>query len=289
MAAIRFETADQALIAALPELQPCLDRLVTDWDDFEGERPGPYLLFAPYRTWVEVLCGSALRDDEARRLLRRAFQLAEQMLTSDDLELRYLAIDACPEVLCRLAGGYEVAELLGGPALRDWMSRYCRPTGGRTPFPEPEIVDEWGVREALAALLPRMPMQDLPGITEPAEHHRIRDLAAAKLSENGVVVLHAFGKSGLLIVARASLVRCDVGTLDLLAAEVAPLRYPADPAVLSRGTPTTSYFDIPAGERVWNMKIAAERHARLTSDIDLWVAPELADRTAEIRHRITQP
>jgi hypothetical protein len=285
---LRFDTVGLALVAALPELSPCIDRLVADWDNFEGEPPGQYLVFDTYRVWIEVLAG--LRhppDAEARELARRAFAFAEEMLSSEDLALRSLAIDACAETLPGTRRGHRLVDEFGGPALQRWIAEF----GGAPDRPEqePEVIDLWGVREVLAAHLPHLNLDDLPGISQPADQHRLRSLADARASDDGVVLLHAFGTSGMFVLARTLVVRCGEDALQELAQELAPVSHPNDADVLARGRLSVAYFNIPTGERVWNMTIASDHHARLTDDIDLWVAPCLNSRYGEIRARLSLP
>jgi hypothetical protein len=281
---MNYETAHQHLAAALPELKPCIDRLVADW--VLDEPPGQYLVFDTYRVWLQALVDVASDDADARALLRRALDLAQEMLTSDDPELRYLAMDAA-EALCEVPGAHEIVEEIGGPAVRGWMAEF----GGDPNLPrqDPEIIDLWGVREVLADRLPNIPLHQLPGITQPADHHLLRSLSDARASVDGVVLLHTFGKGGMFVLARASVVSCDEGSLQNLAAELAPIHHPKDADVLTRGKPGVAYFDIPTGERVWNMTIGSERHARLDAAIDVWVAPELIDLDAQIRAQLARP
>jgi hypothetical protein len=37
---VHYEAAHLALQQVLPELQPCVERLVADWDDLDGQQPG---------------------------------------------------------------------------------------------------------------------------------------------------------------------------------------------------------------------------------------------------------
>ena len=282
---MKYETAHRDLAAELPELQPCIDRLVTDWNNFGDEPPGQYIVFDTYRVWLEVLVGPASDDADARALLRRALDLAQDMLTSDDQELRYLAMDAA-EALCELPGAHQMVEEIAGPAVRGWLPEF----GGKPNLSpqDPEIIDLWGVREVLADRLPHIALHELSGITQPADHHRLRSLSDARASADGVVLLHAFGTSGMFVLARASVVSCDEGSLRDLAAELAPIHHPKDAVVLTRGKPGVAYFDIPTGERVWNMTIGSQRHARLDAAIDMWVAPELIDREAQVRAQLAR-
>ncbi len=279
---LQYETAHLALASALPELRPCIDRLMGDWG---GDPPGQYIVFDPYQVWIKVLVGLARQDIAARELLRRALDLAEEMLTSEDRELRYLAIDACAEVLCELPGSDEVVEQIAGPALRDWMAQYCSANDGQRQ--EPEVIDLWGVREAVAASVPGIPLHTLPGVTQPADHHRLDSLAEARASADGAVLLQAFGKSGMFVLARASIVQCSEQALQGLAVELAPVHHHKDSDTLTRGKPTAAYFAVAANERVWNMRIGTERHARLTPGIHLWVSPALLGRQLEIGERFS--
>jgi hypothetical protein len=71
-----------------------------------------------------------------------------------------------------------------------------------------------------------------------------------------------------------------------LAVALAPHHHRNDTDVLTRGQPGARYFDIPTGEKVWNMTVGNERHARLTEDTDLWVGPRLEHLRDAIRSRL---
>jgi hypothetical protein len=268
----------------MPELRPCVDRLVADWDDFGGDPPGQYSVFPDtYAVWIKILVILVIRRDVGRPLLQRALDFGEEMLTSGDADLVGLAIDCCAEQMDIIPGGRELAARIGGPALRRWMAEYSRDDWERT---EPGIIDLWGVREVVAGLLPQLPLADIPGITQPADHHRLGSLAAAHSSRDGMVMLYAFGKSGMFVLARSSIVHCGEADLLNLAVELAPHHHRNDTDVLTRGQLGARYFDIPTGEKVWNMTVGNERHARLTEDTDLWVGPRLEHLRDAIRSRL---
>jgi hypothetical protein len=109
------------------------------------------------------------------------------MLTTEG-DVAGLAIDSGAESLDIMPGGRELAAEMGGPALGQWMAEYSRGDWKRT---DPEIIDLWGVREAIAACLPQVPLYEIPGITQPADHHRLRSLVDAQTSSDGVVMLYA--------------------------------------------------------------------------------------------------
>jgi hypothetical protein len=170
-----------------------------------------------------------------------------------------------------------------GPALRQWMAEYSSADWTRTGR---EIIDLWGVGEVIAAQLPEVPLYEIPGITQSAAHHLLQSLGDARASADGVVMLYAFGMSGMFVLARGSVVHCGEDELLRLAVELAPVHHKSDADVLTRGEPGVLYLDIPAGEKVWNMTIGAERHARLNPEIDIWVAPRLEQRHIYIREQL---
>jgi hypothetical protein len=137
--------------------------------------------------WIQVLVSLATRDSEACALLQRALDFAEEMLTTEG-DVAGLAIDSGAESLDIMPGGRELAAEMGGPALGQWMAEYSRGDWKRT---DPEIIDLWGVREAITACLPQVPLYEIPGITQPADHHRLRSLVDAQTSSDGVVMLYA--------------------------------------------------------------------------------------------------
>jgi hypothetical protein len=77
---LRYRTVHEDLIAALPALRRPYERLFSDWDDFDGEPPGQYIVFPDTRgTLLQVVLtldeGTPGRD----ALLRRALDFVETL------------------------------------------------------------------------------------------------------------------------------------------------------------------------------------------------------------------
>jgi hypothetical protein len=122
-----FNMVHEDLLEAFPNLREPYRRLFDDWDNFEGEPPGQYIVFPDtYGTLVEVTL--ALPDQTPGRdeVLRRALDFGERMMGASDTRVRSLAIDALAERLDSRRGGPEVAASLGGPLLRGWFDAYSR-------------------------------------------------------------------------------------------------------------------------------------------------------------------
>ena len=122
---MRYRTAHEDLIGTFPELRGPYRRLFDDWDDFQGEPPGQYIVFsATFGTMLEVALALPESTGGRDEVLRRAIDFGEAMLTSSDAEVRDLGVDALAERLDSGQGGPAVAQRLGGPALRAWFSAY---------------------------------------------------------------------------------------------------------------------------------------------------------------------
>jgi hypothetical protein len=52
---VRFATVHEDMLRAVPELREPCQRLFDDWDNFEGEPPGRYIVFSEtYGVLVEI-------------------------------------------------------------------------------------------------------------------------------------------------------------------------------------------------------------------------------------------
>ena len=278
---MRYAEAAEEMVRLLPELRPCYERLVRDWDNFDGEPPGQYNVFSQlYVVWVEVLAALPPEVRGRNEALARGLDVGEELLVSDDGEAVSLGIDSLAETLDAHLEGRQIVDEMGGPALKAWFALYSQSTGPTGPGKD-DIIDLWGVREQLLTLLPDLSLPQLPGISAPAEHHELPTLAAAKELPDGAVLLCSYGTSHLFVVARGALVCCDEETLQRTAVDLAPLYRERGHADAPGGDPRPRYFAIPRGERVWNMSVGEVRHSRL--DSDLWMADSLRESDADIR------
>ena len=280
MGEMLYRRVHEDLLAAFPELRESYQRLFDDWGNFEGEPPGQYIVFGDtFGTLLEVVLalpeGTAGRDE----VLRRATDFGELMLTAPDTAVHDLGIDALAERLDGRPRGPEVADRFGGPSLRAWFRAYSRSDWERPV--DDEIIDLWGVREAISHLFPDAPTHELPGVSYPSASPNLGTLEAACAADDGAVLLAAYGTTHLLAVIRAGDVRAHPRTLDDLASELTERLgddLPAGSASAKR--PSAQYCRIPHGERVWNMNRGGERHSRL------WDAPWVADPLAVQRDLI---
>lgn len=274
---LRYPTVHEDLLAGFPELAGPYRRLFEDWDNYGGEPPGQYIVFSDtYGTMLEVAL--TLPDDTPGRtdLLRRALSFGEAMLSATDDAVRSLAIDALAETLDGHPAGRDTAGRLGGHALRAWFAAFSTAAWKR-PTPE-EIIDLWGVREAISPLFAETPTHDLPGISYPASAQKLDSLTTAHAASDGAVMLASYGTSRPYLVARASTLQTTQAVLARLAVELASRLGGDVPA----GQPTAHFLRIPAGERVWNMHEGEKRHARLRDQ--LWIADELS----RVRQRVLE-
>jgi hypothetical protein len=275
MRELRYRTVHEDLLTALPELREPYERLFDDWDDFGGEPPGQYNVFSDtYGTLLDVALTLPERTPGREQLLKRALDFGEAMLTSSDLWVYELAIDAVAERLDGHPDGRAFVDRLGGTELRDWFATYSTPDRQR-PRPD-EIVDLWGVRPAISPLFPTVPAHELPGISYPSEWADFASLDAAREAAEGTVMLAAYRTTHLWAVMRARQVGAAATTLDELAVRLAALLRDDGP----EGRPAAHYRVIPPGERVWSMNRGNERHCRLWDDP--WVADPLIPHREEI-------
>lgn len=271
MAVLRYRTVHEQLIEALPELLRPYQRLFDDWDDFGGEPPGQYHVFADLLgTMLEVLLslpgGTSGRDE----LLGRALRFAEQMLGSESGEVHGLAMDAVAETLNNHPAGLETAERLGGPQLKRWFGAAGRRVPGA---PDDEIIDLWGVRAEVEPLLPTIELPQVPGISHPAKYLALPTLAEAQGVEDAAVLLSAYGTTRPYVIARANAVHVSEERLREVAEAIA-VRFVGDD---QRGRPDVHLRRIPRDERVWNMNTGNDHHTRLGDE------PWIADGLSPIR------
>jgi hypothetical protein len=259
-AALNYATVRDALKAEFPELRDPIARLEADWPD---EPVGEYILFEDilgnYFDVLLALSPSSERDT----LLSRSFAFLERMCAADDPQLVNLAAVALCEVIEGVAGWVSSAERFAGPATWRHLDRSMEAAGGTG-----EIIDLWGVREAIAAQ--GLKLSSLPGVSHPADHRRLDTLDAAQRHAEGVAILSTYGTSQPLAVMRAAGARAPAAGLDALAVALADDLGGEEPL----GAPGAHYFAIPAGERVWRMHRGDDEHGRLTSK--LWLHPELS-------------
>lgn len=276
----RYHDAHRLILDAMPELQLPYERLVADWDNFDNQPPGQYIVFSDLLgRALEISLSLPARTPGREELLTRLVGLGEDLLTDRDDEIRGLGVDAVAETLQLHPAGRTLVERLGGPALTRWFKAYA--DASFEPASPDEIIDLWGVRYALVELLPETSIQDIPGISHPATYWAIESLEIARSTPEPVAILSAFGTTNLYVVAPASLVASDPHRLDELAEKLAQHLGGEEP----KGTPHAGYFWIPRGERVWNMHRGSDRHSRLGGDV--WIADQAEALADEIMAQFT--
>jgi hypothetical protein len=220
---LRYRTVHEDLIAALPELRRPYERLFADWDDFDGEPPGQYIVFPDsLGTLLQVVLtldeGTPGRD----ALLRRALDFAETMLGCPEEAVEGVAIDSVAETLENHPSGRQAAERFGGPRLNAWFALYSDTYWDGQP--DDEIIDLWGVRAELDVLLPGTPLDAIPGISHPADYLALGSLDEARAVDDG---RSCSRRSGLRVStwssARPTSPSTDAG-LDQAAKDIARLR-----------------------------------------------------------------
>jgi hypothetical protein len=263
------------LVKAFPELGEPYRRLFEDWDNFQGQPPGQYIVFSDtYGTMLEVALTLPVETPGRTELLRRAFEFGESMLDASDDAVVSLAIDALAETLDVHPEGRELAETLGGRALRRWFDAYSTADWERSATEE--IIDMWGVRQAISPLFPVTPTHELPGISYPSSSPVLDSLEVARSIPEGVVMLASYGTTRPYVVVRTADVGADPNALDALTERLAGLVGAVEPA----GKLRAQFRQVPVGERVWNMHRGTERHARL------WHEPWVHDSLGALREPI---
>ncbi|MEA2129715.1 MAG: hypothetical protein QOJ85_2606 [Solirubrobacteraceae bacterium] len=265
-AELTYATVRAALTEALPAFGDPVARLEAEWAD-DPAALGEYIVFEDvFGAYFEVLLSiapSACRD----RLLARSFAFLERLMSAADRDVVNLgAVGVCERLEC-LAAWRALADRFAGPATRRTLDPGAVGAGSG------EVIDLWGVREALAA--EGLELAGLPGVSHPAEHRRLQSLDEARSHPEGVTILSSFGTSSPLLVAPAAGIRASAAALAALAGELARDLGGEE----TEGDPRAHFFAIPPGERVWRMHRGDEEHGRLGDD--LWLHPDLAEPASE--------
>lgn len=277
MARLQYQEIEQQLATALPELKRAVD-VYAKVEGPPGSDPGAYIFFEDmFACYVEVLL--AMRDSPGRnRLLARAFGFVDEMLRSDDGDLRNLAAIGLFEG--RELWWYGRALPFLGTASQaelnrldsEWMEAKRLDCG---PEPEREIIDLYGVRDLVLHELrdKGYGVIDVPGITAPRSWERFSDLDDARRDDHAVVFLSCFGTSRPYVVCPLREVRCDESVLLQLARDLADIDQ-REPNQHEKAQ--VAFFRISLHERVWNMKVRANEHSRF--DGKMWIAEQFVQR-----------
>jgi len=273
MSGMTYQNIDRHLVEALPALLVPHARCLAQ--DFDGEHPGQYNVFEPvFRACLDILLAlpaGPARDD----LLRRAFVFVELLLQSPDREVPTLAKIAVFEGQSRW--WFARATAFIGPAARAFLDVYEERWRGATeprapPDPEREVIDLFGVREALLRALGAevAGLPAIPGVGAPYKWQRLVELHAARRNPDAVVFLSCFGTGDPLVVAPVAAVACGPVALLQLARDLAAR---ARPEPDGREYAVSACYAIPVGERVWRLRVGEQENGRYTGA--LWFAPRL--------------
>ena len=277
MARLHVPYIEKQLADALPELQSAAHVYATE-EGPPGEDPGAYIFFeSMFACYVEVLL--AMREGSGRnRLLARAFSFVEEMLRSEDRNVRNLASISLFEGRDLWWCGRALPFL--NPALQaefdqfdsHWTDAAALDCGAD---PEREIIDLYGVRDVLWRELrdEGYGVLDIPGISAPRSWERFAHLERARHDDNAVAFLSCYGTSHPYIVCPVAEVHCDEPALVQLSRDLADID-PCEPNQNEKSQ--VAFFRILFHERVWNMKIDAMQHARFNGM--LWIAEQFVQR-----------
>lgn len=277
MVRLQYQIIERQLADALPELQAAVN-VYAKVEGPPGADPGAYIFFEDmFACYIEVLL--AMRESSGRnRLLARAFGFVEDMLQSDDYDVRNLAAIGlfegrqlwwCGRAVPFLGPATQVELNRLEPRWLDAASLSCGPD------PEREIIDIYGARDAISRELQDegYGMIDIPGITAPRSRERFPDLEYARSEDDAVVFVSCFGTSHPYVVSPVRDVRCDEPALRQLARDLADI----DQRELNQKEKAqAAFFRISLQERVWNMKVGATQHARF--DGTMWIAERFVQR-----------
>lgn len=160
----RYPEIERQLVEALPEIRPAAE-FYWKTEGEPGKDCGPYIFFEDlFAHYVEILLWipSTPRRDE---LLRRAFEVVEEMLGSADPSVQALAAIGLYEG--RDPAWLKRARTFVGPHGREYLIGYdplwlnCVDADDRIP---PEILDGYHVRAVVAQEL-NLPLNEIPGTT----------------------------------------------------------------------------------------------------------------------------
>jgi hypothetical protein len=277
VAELRFATVHEGLLEALPELRPCYQRLFDDWDNFGGESPGQYIVFPDLLgCFIKILLTLPAGVAGRRELLQRTTDFGERMMRADDLEVQSLAIDSVADTFDLHPAGRQLARELGGPELQRWFVSNSRDDWERHTPRDADIIDLWGVRAVVADLLPEVALNEVPGISHPADYLALSSLEEAQRAEDGVVLLATYGTTRKYVAYPAGLVSATHDALDKAARDLA---LPLD-GLDAHAKAGVRYLRIPLGERVWYLETEEEKHSRWQAGP--WILPRLHPWRAEI-------
>jgi hypothetical protein len=162
-----YRDIERQIIEMLPELRPAAEQY---WrvHGHPGHDPGPYILFEDvFGKYVTILLAMPNSPRRAE-LLRRAFGLAESMLSGGDDNVRDLAFMGLLE--SRGAWWWRAAAPFLGPASQrelDEREPWWRVETGGSTADDGEFIDIYGVRHLIARELATdgIRLENVPGTT----------------------------------------------------------------------------------------------------------------------------
>jgi hypothetical protein len=225
-----FDLIEKQIIEALPELQSAAD-VYHELEGEPGEDCGAYIFFeSMVGAYVEALLdmpNSVGRD----RLLKRVFNLVDDMMESKDHDVRDLAYIGLLE--WRGLWYYSRAlHFLGPVACREldqWEPQWHEAFNLNAQIePDMEIIDLYCAREVILRELKSegIDRYHVPGNTYPQKNQGFSSLEIARNNEDAVAFLSCYGTTIPYIVCPAKSVACSETSLRKMAQDLANYRLP---------------------------------------------------------------
>jgi hypothetical protein len=260
-----LDPTEHLLLSDFPELARPHASLML----LEGGAPGGQIVFEMlFATFIEILLAMPkmpLRD----LMVERAFRFIEAMLGSPAAAARGLASTCVLEG--RDAWWVARAHAFLGPLAAAELARKhggALPKADADPDPEREIIDLYGVRDAILARDHELTPERVPGISAPRAWERLLSLVEAQRDPLGAIFLACSGTSTPLVICSAAEVRCSEPALTALS-RILAARLHRQPSSAS-----VTFVRLWPGERVWAMDTGESRHGRWRGL--RWIDPRLS-------------
>jgi len=273
---LKYKTIDLELLKDLPELIVPHRKLMDEWEHDESPQ---YIIFeSMFRVFIEILLNTKRDSTEKEKLLKRSFEFIEKMfLFGDDavIDLAWIAMfEGKPAWYFGLSHEY------WGPQTYFFVSKHedrlqtFLKSKSKTELKR-EFIDLYGVRESILRKLKASHFKrvDIPGISYPTVATSLKSLKEAKRYQDGVAFLACYGSSRPYVVISASQVRCGERALKALLLDL--VQYDREEPQQERKA-KVSYFRIPDGERIWNMKKGRDPHGRYSKK--LWIKEKFVQK-----------
>ena len=270
-----YKLIETQIIEVLPELQPAAN-VYEKLEGKPGDDCGPYIFFEDViGAYVKILLnmpGSSGRD----RLLKRVFNLLDDMLQSNDRDVRDLAYIGLLEGygLWYYARALPFLDPVACSELDKWETNWREAYNFKAEIkPDEEIIDLYCVREVILNELESegITRLDVPGNTYPNDSMMFDSLKAAKNGMEAVVYLG--WDSHPLVICPPEMANCSEKTLfklgNILAGFDGDIKH-------KKSDKFASFPRIPLGERVWQMNHGDRIHLRYGGK--LWIKDSLFEK-----------